>query len=320
MSTSVIGAGPWGATVAWLIGKEGREVSLWSSSETKRAVLRDTRKPPRTEIDLPDTVTIVDTLEEALAADLVFLAVPPAYARAVARAAAPFVRPDHRIVHTVKGLEPGGPDGGHAISTVISEETCCLMTGMLAGPVAPAELWRGDEMAAVVGSRFETVAIEASQVLNGPSLRVYQSLDLTGVEIGGAMRTPIGLAAGMLREAGLGGPTRAFLLTRGLAEAGRLADALGGQHETVAGLSGIGDWLVTSEDEDDPVMQAGHRLARGETGGAPRSEARVRTLLALAKRKGVDLPITEAVGAVLDGTPMQEALAGLMSREIRFEG
>lgn len=315
MSVSVIGAGPWGATVAWLIGKEGRDVALWSSSATKRAVLRDTRKPPRTAIELPECVAIVETLGEALAADLVFLAVPPAHARAVLRAAAPFVRPDHQIVHTVKGLEPGG----HAISTVISEETCCLMTGMLAGPVAPDELWRGDQMAAVVGSRFESLAVDAALALTGPSLRVYQSLDLTGVEIGGAMRTPIGLAAGMLREAGLGGPTHAFLLTRGLAEAGRLADALGGQHETVAGLSGIGDWLVTSQDEDDPVMQAGHRLARQEACGYSEAEARVRTLIALGARTGVDLPITNAVGAVLDGTPMPEALAGLMTRQVRFE-
>lgn len=315
MSVSVIGAGPWGATVAWLIAKEGRAVSLWSSSETKRAVLRDTRKPPNTAIELPGNVAIVDTPEQALAADLVFLAVPPAYARAVVRAAAPWVRPSHRVVHTVKGLEPGGL----AVSTVIREETCCLQTGMLAGPVAPDELWRGDEMAAVVGSQFEAVAIEASHALCGPSLRVYQSTDLTGVEIGGAMRTPIGLAAGMLREAGLGGPTLAFLLTRGLAEAGRLADALGGKHETVAGLSGIGDWLVTTHDEDDPVMQAGHRLARGEACGYDEAEARVRTLIALGRQERVDMPITRAVGAVLDGTPMIKALAGLMTREIRFE-
>ncbi len=315
MSVSVIGAGPWGATVAWLIAKEGRPVSLWSSNETKRAVLRDTRKPPNTAIELPANVTIVDTPEEALQAGLVFLAVPPAHARAVVKAAARWVRPDHRVVHTVKGLEPGGL----AVSTVIAQETCCLQTGMLAGPVAPAELWRGDEMAAVVGSRFEALAIEASEVLRGPSLRVYQSTDLTGVEIGGAMRTPMGLAAGMLKEAGLGGPTLAFLLTRGLAEAGRLADALGGRHETVAGLSGIGDWLVTTHDEDDPVMQAGRRLARGERCGYGEAEARVRTLIALGEQERVDMPITRAVGAVLDGTPMIQALAGLMSREIRFE-
>ena len=315
MSVSVIGAGPWGATVAWLIGKEGRDVALWSSSADKRAILRGSRRPPRTDLELPETVRIVDTPEQALAADLIFLAVPPAHARAVVRAAAPWMRPDHRVVHTVKGLEPTG----HSISTVISEETCCLQTGMLAGPVAPRELWRGDEMAAVVGSAFQGVAAEASAVLSGPSLRVYQSLDLVGVEIGSAMRTPIGLAAGMLKEAGLGGPTRAFLLTRGLAEAGRLADAMGGQHETVAGLSGIGDWLVTTEDEDDPVMAAGHRLARGEGCGFEEAEGRVRTLIALATRLGVEIPITRAVGAVLDGTPMQQALAGLMTRTIRYE-
>lgn len=312
---SVIGAGPWGATVAWLVGREGRPVRLWSSSEDKRATLRSTRKPPGTPIELPECVRIVDTLPEALEAGLVFLAVPPAHFRGALQAAAPHVRPDHRLIHTVKGLEPGGTP----LSEVLSSETAALQVGALVGPVVPHEIWRGDAMSAVVGSRFQAVAVEAAAALNGPSLRVYGSLDLVGVEVAGAMRTPLGLAAGMVHEAGLGRATMAFLLTRLLAETRRLVEAVGGLPTTVSGLAGIGDWMVTSSDPDAPVVQAGRRIARGEGCGYAEAESRTRTLVELAARRRVELPITQAVVAVLDGTPMETALAGLMSRRMSFE-
>jgi len=312
---SVIGAGPFGVTIAWIIGKEGRPVRLWSSSLPKRKALRSKRKAPNTPVKLPDNVEIVDTLEEALEPGLIFVAVPPSHFRGVMKAAAPLLTPEQRIIHTVKGLEPGGK----ALSTVISEETCVLQTGVLAGPVVPHEVWRGDAMSAVVGSRFHAVAVEAAAVLTGPSLRVFGSHDLIGVEVASAMRTPLGLAAGMLHELGLGRATLAFLLTRGVVEAGRLASVLGGASRTASGLAGIGDWMVTADDKHAPVVQAGHRLGKGEACGYDEAEARVRTLLEIAARHRVEMPITEAVGAVLDGQAVDEALNGLMSRRMSFE-
>jgi glycerol-3-phosphate dehydrogenase (NAD(P)+) len=312
---SVLGAGPFGCTIAWVIAREGRPVSLWSSSESKREALRQTRTTEGLPFSLPESVEVVDTLEEAFAPGLVFVCVPPAHFRGALRAAAPFVRPDHRVVHTVKGLEPGGK----ALSTVVSEETAALQTGVLAGPVVPHEVWRGDAMSAVIGSRYSAVAVEAAALLNGPGLRVYGSLDLVGVEVGGALRTPVGLAAGMLHELGLGRATMAFLLTRTVAEGARLAQSLGGQASTISGLSGIGDWLVTADDHEAPVVKAGKRLARGEGCGFPEAEARVRTLLGLATSRRVELPIVAAVAQVLDGTPIEEALAALMSRRMSFE-
>lgn len=312
---SVLGAGPFGVTIAWIIAREGREVSLWSSSVSKRRTLRRTRKLPEAPMTLPETISIADTMEEAFRAGLVFVSVPPAHFRSVMKAAAPFVRPEHRIIHTVKGLEPGGK----ALTTVVSEETAALQTGVLGGPVVPQEVWRGDAMSAVVGSAYRAVAVEASALLNGPSLKVYGSLDVTGVEITGAMRTPLGLAAGMLHEGGLGRASMAFLLTRGLAEAARLAERLGGESRTAAGLAGIGDWMVTAGDLEAPVVLAGRRLARGEPCGFDEAEARTRTLVELARRSSIELPITEAVVAVLNGKPVGEALAGLMSRRMSFE-
>ncbi|MCO4770201.1 MAG: NAD(P)-binding domain-containing protein [Deltaproteobacteria bacterium] len=313
---SVLGAGPFGATIAWIIGEHGRDVRLWSSNKTKRTRLRKTRKPPGTPITLGDHVEVVDTIDEAMEAGLVFIAVPPAHFRSVMKVAAPLMRAEHRIIHTVKGLEPGS---GKALSTVISEETRCLQTGVLAGPVVPHEIWRGDAMSAVVGSQYRAVAVEAAAVLISPKLRVYGSLDLVGVEVAGAMRTPLGLAAGMLHEMGLGRATKAFLLTRTLAEAAQLSESLGGNAATVSGLAGIGDWMVTAEDMNAPVVQAGMRLAKGEDCAHPEAAARVHTLIELADRRKLELPITRAVGAVLQGTPVQEALAGLMSRRMSFE-
>ena len=312
---SVLGAGPFGATIAWIIARGGREVGLWSSSLTKREQLRSTRELPGVPMTLPENIVVADTMEQVFRAGLGFVSVPPAHFRAVMKAAAPFVRPEHRIIHTVKGLEPGGK----ALTSVVSEETAALQTGVLGGPVVPQEVWRGDAMSAVVGSRYRAVAVEAAALLNGPSLKVYGSLDVTGVEVTGAMRTPLGLAAGMLRGAGLGRASMAFLLTRGLAEAARLTERLGGESHTAAGLAGIGDWMVTADDLEAPVILAGGRLAEGEPCGFAEAEARTRTLMELARRHSIELPITEAVVAVLDGKPVNEALAGLMSRRMAFE-
>ncbi len=313
---AVVGAGRFGATLASLIGKDGRAVRLWSSNATKRKEFRSNRRAKGTPLALPDSVEVVDDLADAMEAGLVFVAVPPAHFRAVMKKAAHMVRAEHRIVHTVKGLEPAS---GHALSTVITEETRCLQTGVLAGPVVPHEIWRGDAMSAVVGSRFRAVAVEAAAVLNGPKQKVYGSLDLVGVEVASAMRTPLALAAGILHEVGLGRATMAFLLTRGLAEAARLSECLGGNASTVSGLSGIGDWMVTADDEDDPLIQAGRKLAQGKSILGGEADARVQTLVQLSARRGVEMPITHAVRAVLDGAAVDEALAGLMSRKMTFE-
>jgi glycerol-3-phosphate dehydrogenase (NAD(P)+) len=246
----------------------------------------------------------------------VFVAVPPAWVRSLLKEAAEALRPEQELVHAVKGVEPGGA----TVSRVIEEESCVIRTGALAGPLVPEDLWRGEDGAAVLGSRFQSVLDAATAVLGGPHLRVYRTRDLRGVEIGGAMRTPVGLAAGMLRGAGAGKALLAVLLTRALAEAGRLATALGADRQTLSGLSGIGDWMLTAQEESDELLQAGMRVARGMPLGHDEAASRVRTLMELARERRVELPITGAVGAVLEGVPLREALGALMSRAARSEG
>jgi glycerol-3-phosphate dehydrogenase (NAD(P)+) len=171
----------------------------------------------------------------------------------------------------------------------------------------------------VVGSRYQAVIDDVVELMASEQVRVYGNRDLRGVEVGGAMRTPLALAAGALGGVGAPKAVSAILLTRGMAEAGRMCEALGGERQTVSGLSGIGDWMLTVGDPHDELMLAGARLGRGEACDHPEAEGRVRSLLEQAARLRVDLPIVKAVAALLDGHPVAEVLAGLMTRAAQPE-
>jgi len=312
----VLGAGVWGVSFAWLAAKGGREVLLWSSNAEKRSLLRERRNTDSTQaVELPDCVSIPERVEEALDCDLLVLALQPSAVRPTLRSLAPHFRAEQLVVHLVKGFEGSGVP----ISKVIEQETRVLRVGAVAGPIVPAELWRGADAAIIVGSPFQEVIDEVTSLVSSPNCRVYGTTDLTGVEVSGAMRTPISIAAGVLRGQRTGRALSAVLLTRGLAEAARLTAALGGESRTPAGLSGIGDWMLTATDPEERLIQAGMRLADGDEFGWDEAASRVGTLIELGQRVGVELPITEAVGRMLDGVPVPEVLQGLMSRSPRGE-
>lgn len=315
-AAAVLGGGAWGATLAWLLARSDQAVVLWTRDARKAAALQKSRKPKSTDgVALQPNITVTASLADALGAGLLVVAVPPAHVRALLRSMSPHLLPSHRIVHVIKGFEVTGA----LVSKVIEEETCVLQIGALAGPVVPSELWKGQDTAAVVGSRFGAVVDEVTGLLASPQVRVYGSADLVGVEIGGALRTAVALAGGMLQGLGLGRAVTAVLLTRAVAEGGRLAEALGGDTRTLAGLSGIGDWMLTVTDPTDPVLEAGKRLAKGEKLEHDEAAARVATLQKLAAEHGVEMPIVEAVASILAGTPVQKALHALMTRAQRPE-
>lgn len=315
-SIAVLGAGPWGATLALLLHGGGHDVRLWSTDPARLSALRETRRiGPTVAATLPPDVRCVDSAADALRADLVFVALKPSELRQCLRSMAPHLRPEHTLVHVARGLE----DGGGTLSRVIEDESCVLKVGALAGPIVVDELLRGEEGAAVVASRHEAVQHEVMDCLSGPRLRVYGTEDLMGVEVGGALRVPWAIALGLLTQHGAGRALWTVLITRALAEGGRLAEAMGGRAETLAGLSGLGDWLATAMDTLDPVVLAGRRLGQGQNLGHPEAERRVRTLAAVARQRRVDMPILEAVTSMLDGRPLREALASLMARPPRGE-
>jgi len=313
---SVLGAGPWGLSLAGVLGRLGHSVRLWSSSAEKVARLAETRQIEGIEAQLPPQVIPVSALDEALEPELLFLAVPPSRVAALVERMAPFLRPEHRLVHAAKGFSAEG----RSASQIVSDGSCVLRVGALAGPVEPADLWRGEDCAAVIASPFASLVDEVRGLLSQSRLRIYGSLDLVGVEVGGAMWSPIALAAGMIAGAGLGRSLSAVLLTRAIVEAGRLSVALGGQRATLSGLAGVGDWMRTLQDREDEVVRAGMALARSP-GHCEHAEAaaRVSTLVALAGRLAVEMPIVNAVNDVIGGRPIEDALGGLMLLPTGFE-
>ncbi len=309
MTVGILGGGVWGRTVAWRIERAGGDAVVWSRNASKLG------KALKSEGADKAKITATGSLEKVLEVDLVVVAVPPSAVRGLVRTCAPLLRPSQSVVHVVKGLE----DGGATVSQIVEAETLVLRTGALAGPWVADELRRGDDSAAVIGSRYQEVVDAVTSAFASPHLRIYGTLDIVGVEVGGAMRTPLAIASGLVQGAGLGRSLMAVLLTRGIAEASRLAEALGGDRMTTSGLSGIGDWMLTCTDRDDELVAAGMAVARGEAFDHGEGASRVRTLNAIADERGVDLPITRAVGRILDGVPLAEALADLMSREQRPE-
>ncbi len=326
---AILGAGSWGTALAVHLGRVGHEVRLWARDP---ALVDDLRHRRHNAVYLPDvgfppTISITHALDEALAgADLVVSAIPSHGCRAVMRAAAPHVRPRATIVSTTKGLEA---DSLLRMSQVISDEL---------GPDRPVVVLSGPSFASEVARDLPTVVLAASSNaaaaamvqagFRGPYFRLYGSDDVVGVEIGGAMKNVIAIAAGVVEGLGLGQNALAALITRGLAEITRLACAAGAKRETLAGLSGLGDLVLTCTGDLSRNRHVGIELARGRSlddilAGMKMVAEGVRTThaaLALGARYGVELPIATQMAEVFAGrADVRAALDALMLRRQRAE-
>lgn len=248
---------------------------------------------------------------EALAAeaDLVFVdADPAAFAEAI-RALAP--GPAARIVVATRGLV--APGGGR-LSEVVTAESACLRVGALAGPIVPSEVRRQSPCAAVVASRFDELQALGTAALHSPRCRTYPSHDLVGVEVSGALVEVAAVALGAARSLGLGAALQALVVTRAIAEGGRLAARVGGEAHTFAGLAGAGELVAALGLPDHEAHRRGLALARGE-----KDPALVSLCEALLAREK-DLPITQGVRAVAAGAmKLEAAMAALLGREHRDE-
>ena len=312
---AIIGAGSYGVTWAWLAANAGHSVVLRTARESVADQLGRDRRSPSAAVELPASVEVTTKLERAMACETILLAVPPRAGRSVLRQMAPLVRPSHRIAHSAKGLD----DLGASLSSAIEQETCCIQTGVVGGPLVLEALWREEETACLVASRFQGVVDDFTDLLTSPRVRVYGSLDLVGVELAGAMRTSVALASGMLFGVGLGRSTRSVLLTRAVVEGARLAQALGGAAESLSGLNGIGDWMVAAADPENDVVKAGIRLASGQPADHDEAESRALALAALGKRHRIEMPIVNSTARILQGEPVESVLAELMARASRAE-
>ncbi len=331
LRTAVLGAGAWGTALAGHLARAGHQVALWAyEPEVVQAVNREHRNPlflPG--FTLPAAVAAHGRMDQALAgAELVALTMPSHVFRAVLRQAAPALPLEALLVSCAKGIEA---DTGYTMCEVAADvlpKEQHRRLACLSGPSFAKEVAAGMPTAVTVASRQLATARQVQLAIATSGFRVYTSPDVTGVELGGAVKNPLAIAAGMVAGLGLGHNTLAALITRGLAEMMRLAGALGGQPQTLAGLSGLGDLVLTCTGELSRNRTVGFRLGKGESMEAILAGARtvaegVRntlTVRALAQRLGVEMPIVAAVHDVIyQGVAPNQALAGLMARELKAE-
>jgi len=325
---AVIGAGSWGTTLAIHIARRGGSARLWGRDPALVADMRTGRENRRylPGVALPAGVTVTSDHAEALhGADLVIVAVPSHFVRAALGPMARAVPPGAAMLSATKGFEPGT---ALRMSELLAELLPEHPVAALSGPSFAREVASGKPAALVVASLDSSVARQLQERLTAPAFRLYTNRDLVGVEIGGALKNVMAIATGLSDGLGLGESARAALITRGLAEIGRLALASGGQAGTLAGLAGLGDLALTCTGSESRNHRLGLAVASGRTlaeaEGATRMVAEgVRTVSSariLARRAEVSMPICDEVSAVLfEGKPVREALASLLAREPRPE-
>lgn len=328
-TTAVLGAGSWGTALAIHLARAGHGVRLWARDPGFVDELRASRTNGRylPDVAMPESIEATASLQDALAgAKFVVVAVPSHGLRAVVQRAVPFIEPKSVLVSATKGLEV---DTLQRMSQVIESETAgCCRTVVLSGPSFALEMARGLPTVVLAASSDAEAAAAVQEHFRGRGLRLYVSDDVAGVEIGAALKNVIAIAAGAVEGLGLGHNAMAALITRGLAEMSRLACAEGGRRDTLAGLSGLGDLVLTCTGDLSRNRRVGIELGRGRRieeilAGMRMVAEGVRTTgaaLALGARHGIELPIAAQMQEVLDGrcSPLS-AVETLMGRRQRAE-
>jgi glycerol-3-phosphate dehydrogenase (NAD(P)+) len=328
---AVLGAGSWGTALADVLARNGHEVRLWTWTPEMAEILRDSGRNERylPGVDLSEGLRITDDLSELLDDADVVLSVSPSHrVRSVMAAAAPHVRPDALLVSASKGFEL---DTGLRMTEVCAEvlgDSLAAGAVVLSGPSFAAELARRLPTAVSLASRDEDNARAVQAMFQNEHFRLYTQPDVVGTEVGGSLKNVMAIAAGISDGLGLGGNARAALLTRGLAEIGRLAEKMGGQWVTLAGLAGMGDLVLTCTGDLSRNRRVGLALGEGQDlaeiladmDAVAEGVKTTRAARDLAAAHGVEMPIVEAVYSVLyDGVEPMHGLARLMAREPKPE-
>ena len=327
MRVAVVGAGSWGTTVASLACVNTPTV-LWA----RRKVLAEQITSEHCNGDylptfsLPEELTATHSMSDAVSgADVVVMGVPSHGFRSVLEEAAPFVRPWVPVVSLSKGLERGTL---LRMSEVVGQVLPGHPVAVLTGPNLAREIMDGQPAASVVATTDEVIGRELQRIFTNDHLRVYTNHDLIGCEIAGVVKNVLAIASGMADGMGFGDNTRATLVTRGLHELARLGQALGGEALTFAGLAGMGDLIATCSSTQSRNHMVGVQLGKGRPINAIVSEMNMvaegvkssPSVLELAKRHGIDMPLSEAVVAVCHrGRPAREVVRRLMEREAGAE-
>jgi glycerol-3-phosphate dehydrogenase (NAD(P)+) len=326
MDVAILGAGAWGTALAVALARDHR-VALCARRPAEAARLRDTRTSVYLPgIALPASIALPDAAAEAVRdCELVLAAAPTAGLRE-ALGKLPRDAQGRALLWACKGFEHETTRLPHEI--VAEALPGWRETGALSGPSFALEVARGLPAALTIASRDAAFAQRAAAALHHAPLRIYSSADVVGVEMGGALKNIMAIAAGICDGLGLGANARAALVTRGLAEMARLGVRMGGEPDTFVGLTGLGDLVLTATGDLSRNRTVGMRVASGvpverilaELGHVAEGVSSARAARALARRHGVDMPITEAVCAVLfEGLAPMTAVEGLLSRGARAE-
>ena len=325
---SVLGAGSWGTALSLLLCKNGHEVTLWSALEDEVRMLCEKRehesKLPG--VRLPEDMKITADLEDSLQdPDVAVLAVPSPFTRSTAHRMAPFVKKGQIIVNVAKGVEE------HTLMTlseIISEEIPQADVCVLSGPSHAEEVGKGLPTTCVVSAEKRETAEYLQGIFMSPVFRVYTTPDILGVELGGALKNVIALAAGTADGLGYGDNTKAALITRGIAEISRLGTKMGARAETFYGLSGIGDLVVTCASVHSRNRKAGYLMGKGYTMQQAMDEVKMvvegvysaKAAKSLAEKYDVEMPIIMEVNKVLfEDKPASDAVRDLMLRDKKVE-
>ena len=324
---AIVGAGAWGTALANALGRAGRTVTLATRDPAGAEQIARTRESPRLpgrKID--DRVAIAATSAAVLGAqDAILLAVPAQQLRAVAGMIAPALAAGMPVIACAKGIERGT----HRFMTqVIAECAPAALPAILSGPSFAEEVARGLPAAVTLAAGDESLAAALARALGSATLRPYHSTDVRGVEIGGAAKNVLAIGAGIVAGRGLGASAAAALTTRGFAELFRFGRALGARPETLTGLSGLGDLILTCSSAQSRNFSLGIALGKGETpahasaaGGLAEGAFTAAALVELAGEAGVEMPIATAVAAILEGSSsVNEAIENLLTRPFRAEG
>lgn len=327
-AVAVIGGGSWGTALAIYLSRLGIGPRLWIYEAPLVELIRSRRENSwyLPGVTLPGSLTPTNDLAEALnGVELAILAVPSHVFRQVLAEAVRWISPKTNLLSATKGLDTDGP---YRMSQILGELAPGCPIAVLSGPTFAREVAVGQPTAAVVASSDAAVSARLQQRLSSREFRLYTNGDMVGVELAGAVKNVMAIATGLSDGLGLGENARAALITRGLAEIARLGVALGARPPTFAGLAGMGDLVLTCTGALSRNRRLGLDLAAGRRLDEAQAETRmvaegvrtVTSVLTLARRIGVSMPISQEVAAVLfEGKPPRDALTSLLQREVRAE-
>ncbi len=325
---TVIGAGSWGTALSLVLAENGHSVTIWSIDKGEIDMLNTyhEHKDKLPGVKLPDDMVFTTDLKEACHnKELIVLAVPSVYTRSTAVLMSPHVEKDQIIVNVAKGIEE---DSLMTLSEIIEQEIPQAKVAVMSGPSHAEEVGEKIPTTCVVGAKQKETAEFVQNMFMNKVFRVYISPDVLGIELGGALKNVVALAAGMADGLGYGDNTKAALITRGISEISRLGVKMGGKSETFAGLTGIGDLVVTCASKHSRNRKAGMLMGQGMDMESAMKEVHMvvegvysaKAALALAKKYNVEVPIIEKVNDILfNGSSVKDAVGELMTREKKEE-